>query len=73
MPASCRLDLMSPQAMGEFVTRLAAELVPGPVHAVGPDVGTGALLSAAAAHPDAFRSLVSGRAQRRTRSASAAC
>ena len=55
-----RPDLMSPQAMGEFVTRLAAELVPGPVHAVGPDVGTGALLSAAAAHPDAFRSLVVG-------------
>ena len=55
-----RPDLMSPQAMGEFVTRLAAELAPGPVHAVGPDVGTGALLSAAAAHPDAFRSLVVG-------------
>jgi pimeloyl-ACP methyl ester carboxylesterase len=55
-----RPDLMSPRAMGEFVTRLAAELVPGPVHAVGPDVGTGALLSAAAAHPGAFKSLVVG-------------
>jgi pimeloyl-ACP methyl ester carboxylesterase len=55
-----RPDLMSPRAMGEFVTRLAAELAAGPVHAVGPDVGTGALLAAAAAHPESFRSLVVG-------------
>ena len=55
-----RPDLMSPRAMGEFVTRLVAELAPGPVHAVGPDVGTGALLSAAAAHPESFKSLVVG-------------
>ena len=55
-----RPDLMSPRAMGEFVTRLAADLAAGPVHAVGPDVGTGALLAAAAAHPDAYRSLVVG-------------
>jgi pimeloyl-ACP methyl ester carboxylesterase len=55
-----RPDLMSPRAMGEFVTRLVAELAPGPVHAVGPDVGTGALLSAAAAHPETFKSLVVG-------------
>ena len=55
-----RPDLMSPRAMGGFVARLAAELAPGPVHAIGPDVGTGALLFAAAAHPGSFRSLVIG-------------
>jgi pimeloyl-ACP methyl ester carboxylesterase len=55
-----RPDLMSPRAMGEFVTRLATGLAGGPVHAVGPDVGTGALLAAAAAHPEAFKRLVVG-------------
>jgi pimeloyl-ACP methyl ester carboxylesterase len=55
-----RPELMSPRAMGEFVTQLVAALASGPVHAVGPDVGTGALLFAAAAHPEAFKSLVIG-------------
>ena len=55
-----RPDLMSPQAMGEFVTRLVAELAPGPVHAVGPDVGTPALLFAAATQPHFLKSVVIG-------------
>src|SRR6266566_370379 len=48
-----RADLMSPRRMGEFVVDIAAELGLGQPHAVGPDVGTGALLFAAAAHPRA--------------------
>ena len=55
-----RADLMSPRAMGDFVVQIADELGLGQPHAVGPDVGTGALLFAAARHPEAFRSLVVG-------------
>jgi pimeloyl-ACP methyl ester carboxylesterase len=55
-----RADLMSTRAMGEFVVRLIATLDIERPHAVGPDIGTGALLWAAVAHPDAFRSLVIG-------------
>jgi pimeloyl-ACP methyl ester carboxylesterase len=55
-----RSDLMSTRAMGEFVVRLIAELGAGTPHAVGPDVGTAALLWAAVDHPDAFRSVVVG-------------
>jgi pimeloyl-ACP methyl ester carboxylesterase len=55
-----RPELMSPRAMGEFVTRLVTELAPGPVHAVGPDVGTGALLFAAATQPHFLKSVVIG-------------
>jgi pimeloyl-ACP methyl ester carboxylesterase len=55
-----RPELMSPRAMGAFVTRLVAELAPGPVHAVGPDVGTGALLFAAATAPRFLKSVVIG-------------
>jgi pimeloyl-ACP methyl ester carboxylesterase len=55
-----RADLMSPRAMGDFVVQIADELGLGQPHAVGPDVGTGALLFAAARHPGAFRSLVVG-------------
>ena len=55
-----RADLMSPRRMGEFVVEIAAELGLDQPHAVGPDVGTGALLFAAAAHPRAFRSLIVG-------------
>ncbi len=43
--------LMSPQAMGAFIVRLAV---------VGPDIGTAAALFAAAMHPGRFRSLVVG-------------
>jgi pimeloyl-ACP methyl ester carboxylesterase len=55
-----RADLMSPRAMGDFVVQIADELGLGQPHAIGPDVGTGALLFAAARHPGAFRSLVVG-------------
>jgi pimeloyl-ACP methyl ester carboxylesterase len=55
-----REELMSPRRMGEFVVDIAAELGLGQPHAVGPDVGTGALLFAAATHPRAFRSLIVG-------------
>jgi len=55
-----RADLMSPRAMGDFVVQIADELGLSQPHAVGPDVGTGALLFAAARHPEAFRSLVVG-------------
>ena len=40
--------------------QIAEQLGLGQPHAVGPDVGTGALLFAAARHPEAFRSLVVG-------------
>jgi pimeloyl-ACP methyl ester carboxylesterase len=52
--------LLSPRAMGEFVVRLADAFGLRCPHAVGPDIGTGALLFAAAAHPGRLRSLVVG-------------
>ena len=55
-----RPELMAPHAMGEFAVGIAAELGLDQPHAVGPDVGTGALLFAAARHPGAFRSVVVG-------------
>jgi pimeloyl-ACP methyl ester carboxylesterase len=55
-----RAELMSPRRMGEFVVEIADELGLGQPHAVGPDIGTGALLFAAAQHPQAFRSLIVG-------------
>ena len=53
-------ELMSPLAMGGFVVRFAAELGLDQPHALGPDVGTAALLCAAAYRPAAFASLVVG-------------
>src|SRR5260221_4555803 len=55
-----RPDVMSPQAMGDFVIKLAEHLGVGPLHAVGPDVGTAALLFAAAGKPALFESVVVG-------------
>src|SRR4029453_14553661 len=55
-----RNDLMSPRAMGEFPVRTAGEFGLKQPHVVGPDVGTGASLFAAALYPDRFRSLVVG-------------
>jgi pimeloyl-ACP methyl ester carboxylesterase len=52
--------LLSPRAMGEFIVRLADELGLEQPHVVGPDVGTGAALFAAALHPGRLRSLVVG-------------
>ena len=53
-------ELMSPLAMGGFVVRFAAELGLDQPHAVGPDVGTAALLCAAAYRPGTFASIVVG-------------
>ena len=55
-----REDLLSPQAMGEFLAQLVAEAELGTPHIVAPDVGTAAALFAAAAHPDRIASLIVG-------------
>jgi pimeloyl-ACP methyl ester carboxylesterase len=52
--------LLAPRAMGEFVIRLADAFGLDNPHAVGPDVGTGALLFAAADNPGRLRTLVVG-------------
>jgi pimeloyl-ACP methyl ester carboxylesterase len=52
--------LLSPRAMGEFVNRVADAFGLDNPHVVGPDVGTGAALFAAALHPGRLRSLVVG-------------
>ncbi|ANZ41786.1 hypothetical protein BBK82_43475 [Lentzea guizhouensis] len=55
-----REDLLSPQAMGEFVVRIADAFGLRKPHVVGPDIGTSAALFAAAKHPDRFRSTTIG-------------
>ncbi len=55
-----RLDLYAPKAMGAFLVNLIGEWRLGPVHFVGPDVGTSAQLWAAATNPDLVTSLVIG-------------
>src|ERR1700752_921969 len=45
-----REELMSPRAMGEFIVRLADAFGLEQPHVVGPDIGTGASLFAAALH-----------------------
>jgi pimeloyl-ACP methyl ester carboxylesterase len=55
-----RNELMSPQAMGEFLVRVADAFGLESPHVIGPDVGTAAALFAAARHPERFRSLVVG-------------
>jgi pimeloyl-ACP methyl ester carboxylesterase len=52
--------LLSPQAMGEFVIRVAGAFGLEKPHVVGPDIATGASLFAAALYPRRFRSLVVG-------------
>src|SRR6476646_8329424 len=52
--------LLSPQAMGEFVIRVAGAFGLETPHVVGPDIATGASLFAAALYPGRFRSLVVG-------------
>jgi pimeloyl-ACP methyl ester carboxylesterase len=52
--------LLSPRAMGEFVIRLADAFGLENPHVVGPDIGTGASLFAAALHPGRLRSVVVG-------------
>jgi len=55
-----RDSLLSPRAMGEFAVRAADSFELENPHAVGPDIGTGALLFAAALYPGRLRSLVVG-------------
>jgi pimeloyl-ACP methyl ester carboxylesterase len=52
--------LMSPRAMGEFVIRVADAFGLENPHVIGPDIGTGASLFAAAMCPGRLRSLVVG-------------
>jgi pimeloyl-ACP methyl ester carboxylesterase len=52
--------LLSPRAMGEFIVRLADAFGLENPHILGPDIGTGASLFAAAFHPGRVRSLVVG-------------
>lgn len=52
--------LMAPRAMGEFLIRVADTVGLDNPHVVGPDVGTGAALFAAALSPGRLRSLVVG-------------
>jgi pimeloyl-ACP methyl ester carboxylesterase len=53
-------ELLSPEAMGEFVIRAADAFGLDNPHVAGPDIGTAAALFAAAAHPGRLRSLVVG-------------
>jgi pimeloyl-ACP methyl ester carboxylesterase len=55
-----RDDLMSPRAMGGFLSELIAEADLGRPHIVAPDVGTSAALFAAAAHPERIASVIVG-------------
>ena len=55
-----RAELLSPRAMGGFLLRLIEEWELGQPHVVGPDVGTGAVLFAAAEDVDRFASAVVG-------------
>jgi pimeloyl-ACP methyl ester carboxylesterase len=52
--------LLSPRAMGEFVICVADAFGLEDPHVIGPDIGTGASLFAAALHPGRLRSLVVG-------------
>src|SRR5277367_909549 len=55
-----RAELLSPRAMSGFLPRLIDEWGLGHPHVVGPDVGTGAVLFAAADDADRFSSAVVG-------------
>jgi pimeloyl-ACP methyl ester carboxylesterase len=52
--------LLSPRAMGEFIVRAADAFGLENPHVIGPDIGTGASLFAAALYPGRLRSLVVG-------------
>jgi pimeloyl-ACP methyl ester carboxylesterase len=55
-----RAALLSPRAMGEFVIRAADAFGLDNPHVIGPDIGTAAVLFAAACHRGRLRSLVVG-------------
>jgi pimeloyl-ACP methyl ester carboxylesterase len=54
------VNIMSPTAQADFVIKLAGQFGVARMHAIGPDVGTPALLFAAAQKPDLFESIVCG-------------
>src|SRR6202034_3631181 len=55
-----RPDVRTPEAMGEFVLRIVQAFGLDRPHVIAPDVGTPAVLFAAANHPGVFRSFVIG-------------
>jgi pimeloyl-ACP methyl ester carboxylesterase len=55
-----REALLAPRAMGAFIIRMADAFGLAHPHTIGPDVGTAALLFAAADHPGKLRSIVLG-------------
>jgi pimeloyl-ACP methyl ester carboxylesterase len=55
-----RAELLSPRAMGRFLLRLIEQWGLGRPHVVGPDVGTGAVLFAAAEDASRFPSAIVG-------------
>jgi pimeloyl-ACP methyl ester carboxylesterase len=55
-----RPDVMSPEAMGEFILRVLGAFELERPHAIGPDVGTPSLLFAAFNRPERFESLIIG-------------
>jgi pimeloyl-ACP methyl ester carboxylesterase len=55
-----RDDLLTSSAMGEFVAHVVEEFAMTRPHAVGPDIGTSALLFTAAKHSGLLRSIVVG-------------
>jgi pimeloyl-ACP methyl ester carboxylesterase len=55
-----RPELMTSEAMGAFLTDVIPALGLSKVHAIGPDVGTSALLFAASQKPELFASLIVG-------------
>lgn len=55
-----KADLLSPRAMGGFLSAVIAEAELGTPHVVAPDVGTSAALFAAAAHPERISSVIVG-------------
>lgn len=55
-----RANVIAPEAMGDFIEKAVRHFGLVRPHAVGPDVGTSALLFAAANHPQAFASITIG-------------
>lgn len=55
-----RPDVIAPEPMGEFVIKALRHFRIERPHALGPDVGTAALLFAEANHPSSFESLIVG-------------
>ena len=61
-----RPDVMSPEAMGDFIIKLLAYFSISRTHAVAQDVGTPAILFTASKQPELFESLVIGGGAMRT-------